>query len=333
MWDNLLDPVVLCFAVGVLGGLLKSDLRLPDQLYESLSIYLLFALGLKGGVELAKAVLSDLAVPLAAAILLGVLVPIVAYSILRKIGRFNQTDSGSIAAHYGSVSAVTFAVVLSFLAMRGVAFEPYVTVLLVVLEIPAIVVGILLAKYKMNAAHAESPDHLRSEGSSSDIVALLHEIFLSKSIYLLLAGLAVGFLTGPQRIEPVELLFFDLFKGALAFFLLEMGIITSRRLSELKGVGVFLAAFAIIMPVLGATMGMLFGILSGLSMGGTTVLAALGGSASYITAPAAIRMSLPKANPTLSLTAVLGITFPFNIVFGIPLYFWMVSTVYQIGGF
>jgi len=330
MWDNLLDPVVLCFVVGVFGGLMKSDLRLPEQLYDSLSIYLLFALGLKGGVELARATLSDLAFPFVSAILLGIIVPLIAYRVLRSLGKLSRTDSASIAAHYGSVSAVTFAVVLGYLTLRGVTFEPFVTVLLVVLEIPAIAVGILLAKIKVPS---EEKAVRQSVGDDNRIGVLMHEVFFGKSVYLLLAGLFVGTLTGPERIASVEFLFFDLFKGALALFLLEMGIITSRRLADLRQVGAFLVVFGIGMPVLAATIGIGLGIVSGLSLGGTTVLATLAGSASYIAAPAAMRMTLPKANPTLSLTAALGITFPFNIIVGIPLYFWMTTFLYNFGGY
>lgn len=319
MTNNLLDPIVLCFVVGVTAGLLKSDLKLPDQLYETLSIYLLFAIGLKGGVELAKSNLGEVVMPAMATLALGVVIPILAYNILRRLGRFDSTNAAAIAAHYGSVSAVTYAVVLSYLFQIGVQFEPYVTVLLVVLEVPAIAVGILIAR-------------LRSSKSTLKWGPLLHEVFLGKSIYLLVGGLLVGYVAGPDRTEAISPLFFDLFKGALALFLLEMGIITSRRLSDLKKTGPFLVGFGLIMPLISGLLGTLLGAASGLSLGGTTVLATLAASASYIAAPAAMRMALPKANPTLYLTASLGITFPFNIIFGIPVYHWMSTTIHGLGG-
>ncbi len=316
MLDNLLDPVILCFIVGIIGGLLKSDLRLPDQLYETLCIYLLFTIGLKGGVEFSNASFSAVIFPFSAAITLGISIPIIAYIILRRIGKLTTTDSASIAAHYGSVSAVTFAVVLSYLTLKGVAFESFVTVLLVILEIPAIAVGILIARTQ--AVPNSSDGGLNTK---TDWASLLHEVFLGRTIYLLLGGLFVGYVAGPERIKMVSPVFFDMFKGALAIFLLEMGIITSRRFSDLKKTGVFLVGFGIGMPLISGTLGTVIGALSGLSVGGTTVLATLAASASYIAAPAAMRIALPKANPTLSLTPALGITFPFNIAFGIPIYY------------
>lgn len=317
MFENLIDPVILCFVVGLMAGLLKSDLKLPDQLYETLSIYLLFTIGLKGGLELSVSNVAEAVLPGLATIVLGIMIPILAYNILRKIGRINRTDSASIAAHYGSVSAVTFAVVLSYLARLGVDSESFVTVLLVILEIPAIAVGIIIARTRA------SKDEAGAQDGAFKLGPLLHEVFLGKSIYLLVAGMFVGYLSGPERIHTVSPLFFDLFKGALAVFLLEMGVITARRFGDLKKTGVFLVAFGVIMPLISGVMGAYLGVLSGLSLGGTTVLATLAASASYIAAPAAMRMAVPKANPTLSLTASLGITFPFNIVVGIPIYFAM----------
>lgn len=322
MFDNLLDPAILCFVVGLTAGLLRSNLRLPSQIYEALSIYLLFSIGLKGGVELSKTPISETFLPSLAAISLGVVIPIVAYNILRRLGRFNKMDAASIAAHYGSVSAVTYAVVLSFLYRIGVTFEPFVTVLLVILEIPAIAVGILIA----NKQAEEGPDADKKAWGT-----LLHEVFLGKSIYLLVAGLFVGYFSGPDRVALIGPVFIDLFKGALAFFLLEMGIVTSQRFSELKKKSLFLIGFGIFMPLMSGALGCLLGYLSGLSVGGTTVLATLAASASYIAAPAAMRMALPKANLTLCLTASLGITFPFNVVFGIPIYFWMSQMIHLWG--
>ena len=319
MLDNLLDPIVLCFVVGLSAGLLKSDLKLPDQLYETLSIYLLFAIGLKGGVELAKSNLAEVALPALATVVLGVVTPILAYNLLRRLGHFDKTNAAAIAAHYGSVSAVTYAVVLSYLARSNISYEAYVTVLLVVLEVPAIAIGILIAR-------------LGASKSALKWGPLLHEVFLGKSIYLLVGGLLVGYLAGPTRTEAISPLFFGLFKGALALFLLEMGIIASRRMGDLKKTGVFLIGFGVTMPIINGTLGALLGSASGLSLGGTTVLATLAASASYIAAPAAMRMALPKANPTLYLTAALGITFPFNIIFGIPIYHWISATIHGFGG-
>ncbi len=320
MLNNFLDPVILCFMVGLAAGVLKSDLRLPEQIYEMLSIYLLFAIGLKGGVALSNAYLPAVVSPVLAVICLGVTIPFIAYKILR-LGKFSNTDSAAIAAHYGSVSVVTFAVVTAFLVQKGVYFEPFVVLLLVILEIPALIVGVFIAR-TMGATTKSSGRPKVKWGK------ILHEVFLGKSVFLLIAGLFVGYMAGPDRILAISPLFVTPFKGALAIFLLEMGIVTSRRYSDLKRVGIFLLFFGITMPVISGILGVLLGTWSGLSLGGVTVLATLAASASYIAAPAAMRMALPEANPTLYLTASLGITFPFNIMLGIPIYFWMAAHIH-----
>jgi uncharacterized protein len=313
--DNLLDPVILFFVLGVLAGGLKSDLRLPEALYETLSIYLLVSIGLKGGVQLAQADPSGMVVPALAAIALGLIMPPIAYLVLRRAGRFNRPDSAAIAAHYGSVSVVTFAVALSYLDRLQITYEAYVTTLLVILEIPGIAVGILIARWRSSQARLQ-------------LGKLAHELFMGKSIFLLLGGLIVGYVAGPIRMAPAAPLFFDLFRGALAFFLLEMGMVTARRLGDLRRVGPFLIGFGIVMPLVGGTLGTVAGALAGMSVGGITMLATLAASASYIAATAAMRVAVPEANPTLYLTASLGITFPFNIILGIPIYFWMAQWIH-----
>jgi uncharacterized protein len=319
MLNNLLDPVILFFVLGVLAGVMKSDLRLPESLYETLSIYLLVAIGLKGGVQLAEADPAGIVVPALLSIVLGVVIPPIGYTILRRLGRFERVDAAAIAAHYGSVSVVTFAVALSYLDRLQVPYEAFVTTLLVILEIPGIAVGILIAR-------------MGTSRGNLHMGRLLHELFLGKSIFLLLGGLIVGYLAGPLRMAQVSPLFFDLFRGALAFFLLEMGIVTARRLGDLRRVGPFLVGFGIFMPLLSGVLGTAAGLLAGLSVGGITVLATLAASASYIAATAAMRVAVPEANPTLYLTASLGITFPFNIIAGIPIYFWMAQWARGMGG-
>lgn len=316
MIENLLDPVVLFFVVGLIAGLLKSDFRLPEAIYEILSIYLLLAIGLKGGVELAKSNISHLLLPGFGTIFIGLIIPSIAYPILRKLGKFSAPDASAIAAHYGSVSAVTFAVVVTFLDRLGVDYEEFVTVLLVVLEIPAIAMGVFIARWKAS----------RTKINSS---RLLHEVFLGRSVYLLIGGLLIGYIVGPAGMTPLESVFVHPFKGALAFFLLEMGLVASHRLSALKSVGAFLFGFALVMPIISATIGSLVGYAVGLSIGGTAVLATLSASASYIAAPAAMRIAVPEANPTFYLTASLGITFPFNLVLGIPLYYQMALAIHH----
>ncbi|MND85400.1 hypothetical protein D3C80_773260 [compost metagenome] len=235
---------------------------------------------------------------------LGIALPLLAFALLRGL-RFDRINAASVAAHYGSVSAGTFAVVVAYLASREIFFESYMPLFVAILEIPAILVGILLAKGISRDTHWKE---------------LGREIFLGKSIMLLLGGLVIGALAGKEAIKPLEPLYTGMFKPVLAFFLLEMGLIASGQLGSLRQYGVRLAAFALCMPLLGALVGALLARLMGLSLGGTAMLATLAASASYIAVPAAMRLALPEANPSLSLTAALGITFPFNILIGIPLY-------------
>ncbi len=299
-----LDPVVLFFVFGLVAGLLKSELKLPPALYETLSILLLLAIGLHGGVELAEQASWQLLGQAGLVLGLGVVLPLLAFAVLRGLG-FDRVNAAAVAAHYGSVSAGTFAVVVAYMLAKGIEFESYMPLFVAILEIPAILVGILLAK---------------GLARDTDWGELGREIFLGKSIMLLLGGLIIGAIAGKEGIKPLEPLYTSMFKPVLAFFLLEMGLIASGQLGALKQFGLRLLGFALLMPLLGALVGALLARFMGLSLGGTAVLATLAASASYIAVPAALRLALPQANPSLSLTASLGITFPFNILLGIPLY-------------
>ena len=311
------EPVILFFLLGAFASFMRSDLKIPGVLYESLSIFLLLAIGLKGGVELARYPLLDVAMPALVVVVAGALIPLAAYPVLRRIGKLSRADSGSIAAHYGSVSVVTFAVASTYLARLGETAEGYMTVFLVLLEFPALVIGVLLAR-RGEPGKRWGP--------------LLHEVLVSKSLVLLLGGLAIGWAAGPDRVAPLDRVFFDLFTGLLAFFLLEMGLVAARRFDELRRAGVFLFAFAVVMPLVAAGLGLVTGALLGLSLGGITLLATLFASASYIAAPAAMRIALPQANPALSIGAALGITFPFNLIVGIPLYHRLAQSFHHAGG-
>ncbi|WP_018138871.1 MULTISPECIES: sodium-dependent bicarbonate transport family permease [unclassified Thioalkalivibrio] len=312
------DPVVLFFLLGAIAGLAKSDLKIPMAIYEALSIYLLLAIGLHGGVKLAESELVPLILPGLAVLTVGALIPLLAFPVLRWLGHMPRADSASIAAHYGSVSVVTFSVAVAFLAARGIDYEGHMVVFLVLLEMPALVIGILLARM----------------GTKGPVQwgKTMHEVFFGKSIFLLAGGLVIGFVAGPELMDPLEPMFFDLFKGVLALFLLEMGLVASSRIAEVRQYGLFLVVFAIVMPVVSAILGILLGWGLGMSLGGTLLLATLYASASYIAAPAAMRIAVPKANPALSIGASLGVTFPFNIFLGVPLYFWMTQWLYSLGG-
>ncbi|WP_240494467.1 sodium-dependent bicarbonate transport family permease [Azonexus hydrophilus] len=309
------EPVILFFLLGALAGLIRSDLRIPAVLYESLSIFLLLAIGLKGGVELARYPVSELVFAAACVVLAGALIPLIAYPVLARLGKLPRADAASIAAHYGSVSVVTFAVGSTYLIGQGEVAEGYLTVFLVLLEFPALMIGIWLA---------------RRGAPGSDWGKVLHEVFAGKSIVLLLGGLAIGWVAGSEDLKPLDKLFFDLFKGMLAIFLLEMGLVAASRIGDLRRAGWFLAGFAIVMPLVSAALGITTGLLLGLSVGGTTLLATLYASASYIAAPAAMRIAVPEANPGLSIGAALGITFPFNLLVGIPAYHWLATTLHGV---
>lgn len=304
--SNLLSPIILAFLLGIVASLVRSDLRLPEALYSTLSIYLLLSIGLKGGVELHRTPLDQVALPALVTLALGILTPLTAYAVLRRIGGFDLVNAAAIAAHYGSVSAVTFIVALAFVGGMGLVAEGFMPALVAVLEVPAIVVALLIAFVRGDRA-----------GSWRDA---LHEVLAGRSVLLLTGGLVIGWSVGPEGFAPVAPFFQAGFQGALTLFLLEMGIVAARRLQDLKSVGLFLVGFGILMPLLHGVLGVWAGQLAGLSVGGSAVLGAMVSSASYIAAPAAVRIALPEANPTYYLTAALGITFPFNIILGIPIY-------------
>lgn len=309
--QNLLSPIALAFALGLFARLVRSELHLPKDVYAGLSLYLLFAIGLHGGVELAHASIATITAPAAATLLLGVLTPISSYLILRHLGRFGEQDAAGIAAHYGSVSAVTFIAAQQFVKAVGAEPEGFLPTLLTMLEAPGIAVALTIGV-------------MRSQGGSRPIGDTLHEVLTGRTMLLLLGGLTIGFVTGDanwQMIAPV----FDtkgaVFRGVLCLFLLEMGVVAGSRLGDLRKVGPFLLAFGMIVPLLHGSLGAWLGITAGLGIGGATVLGAMAASASYIAAPPAVRLTLPEANPTYYLTAALAITFPFNLLAGIPVYY------------
>ncbi|MDO9599388.1 MAG: sodium-dependent bicarbonate transport family permease [Azoarcus sp.] len=310
-----MDAIALFFVLGFVARLARSDLKLPAQLYEALSIYLLLAIGLKGGMELAKQAPMEVLPQALAVIALGVVIPLIAFPILYKLGRLDRFNAAAIAGHYGSVSVVTFAVAVDYLAARNLPYEAYLPLFLVLLEMPGIAIGVLLAR-------------LGGQWREIRWGTLLHEIFLGKSMVLLAGGLLIGWAAGPKGLEPLEPFFFDLFKGALCLFLLEMGLVAAAQAGALRSSGVFLAVFAIGMPIVSAVLGAVLGTAIGLSAGGTLLLATLAASASYIAAPAAMRIAIPEANPGLSITAALVITFPFNLLIGIPLYHRIVGLIH-----
>lgn len=308
---GLTSVPVLAFIVAVIATRLRADLRIPEPVYVFLSIYLLFAIGLKGGVGLREAGLAEVAVPALFTIALGLITPLIAFGLLKVMTRLDRVNRAAIAAHYGSTSLVTFTAALAFLDVAAVSYEPYMATLLALLEVPAIVLALFLAGQHVGGSRSEA----------------FREVMTSRSVVLLLGGLIVGFITGPTGYESVKPFFVGIFPGVLALFLLEMGVLVGRRLHEVRAGGPGLFAFAFLMPVLGGALGTSLGTVAGLSIGGATVLGVLVASASYIAAPAAVRLALPEANPAFYLTSSLALTFPFNLVVGIPLYYAMAQAL------
>lgn len=306
---NLLSPPVLCFLLGILAGAVRSDLEIPEAVARGLALLLIFAIGFKGGVELARSGSTLAVLPaLAAAFLLSLLLPLPAYGLLRLLSPVGRIDAAAIAAHYGSVSIVTYVAATSFLGARGMAFEGSMAAVVAVMEMPAILTGLLLA------GGGERPIDARRRRE------LAHEILANGSVVLLLGSFAIGLVTGAPGLARLEPVVVGGFQGMLAFFLLDMGLLVARRFAGFRTLGPGLLAFAIVMPLVGAAIGLATGRLVGLSTGGVALLATLAASASYIAVPAAMRLALPRADPSLALSLALGVTFPFNLVLGIPLY-------------
>jgi hypothetical protein len=317
---NLFSPMVLAFALGIVATLVRSDLKFPAELYTALSIYLLLAIGLKGGAELAHTPLPEFWRAAVATLVLGCLIPLWTYLIARRLGRFDVPNAAALAAHYGSVSAVTFIATQSFLQSLQVPFEGFTPTLVAILEVPAIIIALVIA----NRALTNGSEARASWG------AVMHEILAGRSILLLVGGVIIGYLTGPEGLEQVRPFFVDPFRGVLTLFLLELGMVAARRFGDLRKVGPFLLGFGMTLPVMHGVLGVLAGYLAGMTPGGSTILGVLAASASYIAAPAAVRIALPQANPGIYLTASLAITFPFNLVVGIPLYYGIARILYGV---
>ena len=311
-----IDPVVLFFLLGVIARLLKSDLRLPEPIYEGLSVYLLLALGLKGGIELARHPWINLAPQIAGVLVMGAVLPLLAFAVLRLLGKLSHVNAAAVAAHYGSVSVVTFAAGMTWIEARGVPAEPYLPLFVALLEAPGIIVGVLLARSFGDKGAAAAG----GGGTAAGWGQVLREVMAGKSIILLIGGLVIGAILGPQGVKPIAPWFFDLFKGALTLFMLELGLVVGRQIGVLRTSGAFMLAFGMVTPLVFGFIGAALGLLLNLSSGGAFILAVLAASASYIAAPAAMRAALPEANPGLSLPIVLGVTFPFNLIVGFPIY-------------
>jgi hypothetical protein len=297
---------VLVFILGFIGAKLKSELKLPESVYQMISIYLLFGIGLKGGHSLKSVTPESFIKPALATIFLGILIPIVAFYSLKFIRNISDMDRGAIAAHYGSTSLVTFSAALLYLESNVIEVEGFMTAILTLLEIPGLIVGIYLGS--------------RRKDEKVQWAQTLREVVTGKTVLLLAGGLGIGAVTSVSGYLKVSPFFIDLQGGFLVLFLLHLGYQAGSNWNEVKKVGPKMIGFGIVFPIVSGAIGVATGIAVDLSIGGATVLGVLCASGSYIAAPAAVAIGLPKANSSLALMSSIGVTFPFNLIFGIPLY-------------
>lgn len=314
---NLLSPVILCFVLGLAAALARSDLTVPEAAAKAMSIYLLFSIGFKGGTSVAAHGMEGrLVVTILAGVVLSFVLPFIAFGLLRVMTRLGRTDAAAVAAHYGSISIVTFVAATSVLEGRGIPAEGYMVAVAAAMEAPAILSALWLVS--------------RGGGGRETEAGLMREILLNGSIVLLVGSFFIGMVTGEQGLARISSFIVAPFQGVLCLFLLDMGLVAGRGLRAQRGIltgGV--VAFGMVMPLVGATLAMAAGLLIGLSAGGLALLMVLGASASYIAVPAAMRVALPEANPSIYLTLSLGVTFPFNLTLGIPVY---VAVAERVGG-
>ena len=331
--QNLIDPAILFFVFGVLAGALKSDLEIPNSIAKFLSLYLLMALGLKGGFALAQSGLTaDVALSLAAALFMAFLVPVMGYAFLRT--RVSRFDAAAVAAAYGSVSAVTFLTASQFLETQGLVPGGHMAVALVLMESPAIIVAMLLVNaIRQGGSSGTLLGMTQSAGATAPAVQgpspgkVLHESFTNGAHLLLLGSLAVGFISGESGKAMMQPFAGDLFKGMLAFFLLDMGLMVAKNFKDARQASASLLGYAVVAPLLHAAIALGLAWLLGLTTADTILLMVLSASASYIVVPAVLRHAVPEANPALYFGLSLGITFPLNILVGIPLYTWAAERV------
>ena len=328
LFSTLLDPAILFFSLGIFAALVRSNLEIPAPIAKFLSLYLLMAIGIKGGVALSvSGIHLQMMVGLAIALFMAFLVPLYTFPLLRR--KLDGFNAAAIAATYGSVSAVTFIAAGQFLDNHGVEHGGYMAVALVIMEAPAVIMAVALAAMTRASLAKQGADAAATivgkNNSSFSLKNILHESFTDGAILLLMGSLLIGVIVGADGYKVMKPFTGDLFKGLLAFFLLEMGILVARRIREMKGVGPFLIAFAFLVPMVNAVIVITLSHLAGLSAGDTLMLAVLAASASYIVVPAVVRVAIPEANPALYFGMALALTFPFNVVLGIPLYFQLIQ--------
>jgi len=306
--DTLTSPVILFFVLGFIAAALKSDLSIPEAFAKAMSIYLMAAIGLKGGVEVANSgVTAEVAAAAATGLTLSFLLPVLAFALLRQFGGLSKVDAGAVAAHYGSVSVVTFVTAKEILTGQGLGPAGYMVAVLALMETPAIITGLMLARRGDNDA---------GENSSTP----WHEVLTNASVMILVGSFIIGAIAGSDGFAPIKPLFDTGFRGVLCLFLLDMGLIAARRLMQSRKMNLRLVTLAILIPMLNGAIGTVAGTVVGLDVASAATLGILAASASYIAVPAAMRLALPKADPGIYLSMSLGVTFPFNIIFGISIF-------------
>jgi uncharacterized protein len=317
---NLLSPMVLFFALGVAAALARSDLTIPEAVAKALAIYLMLSIGFKGGVEVAKSGLDQkLLLSILAGIAMSALIPLIAFGLLRIMTKLSTVDAAAVSAHYGSISIVTFVAATESIKALGFTFEGYLIAIAAVMETPAILTALLLAKMGGSKGEKESQEPLG---------ALLREIGLNGSVVVLVGSFFIGWITGIEGMAMISAFIVDPFRGILCLFLLDMGLVAGRGLRQARrALGPSTVLFGLLMPPISATVAALFCLMLGLSVGGTALMITLAASASYIAVPAAMRLALPEANPAVYVTLSLGVTFPFNLTIGIPSYIWLAERI------
>ncbi len=313
--SNLLSPPVIAFGAGITAVWIRSDLKFPEQVYQALTIYLLLAIGFKGGSALATTSFPVLAMPLLATLFIGSIIPLAVFFVTKGFLKMNTSNAAALAAHYGSVSAVTFMACMAFLDRQGMSYEHFMPAVMAAMEIPAIFVAMLLAKRFRKNGQVPLSDSIR-------------EVLCGKTLLLLITGILAGAVAGVQGRELIHPFLIAPFYGVLMLFLLEMGLVAGEKLKDARQAGWPLILFAIISPVIQGVLGLLMGAAVGFSQGGSVIFGILSASASYIAAPAAVRVALPEANPGYYVTTSLGITFPFNLILGIPLIYGLSGLIY-----
>ena len=338
--SNLLTPIILFFLFGIIAARIKSDLKIPEAISEFLPIYLLAAIGLHGGIEMRNTGFENMLIPMLVAIGLSLLFTLNHYQILRRLGKFNIFDSYALASTYGAVGAVTFSVGLSFLKNQGVTSEGYLAAVLAVLEPVAFIMAIFLTNMAVSKQIRQKKESVSKDDTSdldmgiqetkTKLSQVLHDSITGKAIVILLGSIVIGYIIGEDGFSSISIVFDEMFTGAIVIFMIEMGIIAGQRLDDIKKVGIFLTAFAIIMPTFNGIVGVLVATAMGLSLGGAVMFGLLLASASFIAAPAVLRHSIPQAKPSLYITSALGITFPYNIIVLLPIMF-AISTIVHSG--